>query len=64
MDTRDIALFRIAVDALRAIKMNVVTQRHVELCQLAIARVLQTQRDIQDDEEIAAKRLPQSRTQP
>lgn len=58
MDTKDEALFKIAVDALRAIQRNVTKNRHSDLCQLAIARVRQTQQDIEADEEIAAIRPP------
>lgn len=57
MDIRDKALVKIAVDALRAIKRGK-PDRQADLWQLAIRRIMDTETDIEADEEIAEMRRP------
>lgn len=57
MDIRDRALVKIAIDALRAVQRGK-PDRQIDLWQLAIGRILDTETGIEADEEIAAMRRP------
>lgn len=56
MDDKSEALCKIAVTALTALVASTEHQRHREMWKQAVARVQQTRRDIESDEEIAALR--------
>lgn len=58
MAKQDKALVDIALMALRAMRQNAKTDRHGDLWQLAIRRVMDTETSIEQDEEIAAARRP------